>query len=107
MVQIVYRQHILYPLIPSAEVTLELLEEQEQKNGKSGATCPEFRSTFEMKALMINYAMDKITSNLEVKCMNAERKWSGILTEAEDHNRQCPRRAKVSCPLGCGEKLPW
>ena len=51
--------------------------------------------------------MDRVTSSLEVQCLNEDCEWKGQLGEAEDHNRQCPRQAKISCPLGCNEKLLW
>ena len=85
-----------------------LLEVEEQR-GKSKANCPECRTgAFGRESLKaINFAMNKITSNLPVKCLQNECNWRGVFEEAEDHNRQCPGRAKISCPLGCCEKLLW
>ena len=84
-----------------------LLEIEEQKN-KTKALCPECRSKhFGREALIVSYAVDRIITSLEVKCLNKDCGWKGQLGEAEDHNRQCPSQAKLSCPLGCNEKLLW
>ena len=83
-----------------------LLEIEEQRN-KNTALCPERRKQFGREALTISYAMDRVTSCLEVKCLNKDCGWKGQLGEAEDHNRQCPSQAKISCPLGCNRKLLW
>ena len=83
-----------------------LLEIEEQKS-KTTALCPECRKHFGRESLIVSYAMDRVTSSLEVQCLNEDCEWKGQLGEAEDHNRQCPRQAKISCPLGCNEKLLW
>lgn len=84
-----------------------LLEIEEQKN-KTKALCPECRSKhFGREALIVSYAMDRIITSLEVECLNKDCGWKGQLGEAEDHNRQCPSQSKLSCPLGCNEKLLW
>ena len=75
-----------------------LLEIEQQRN-KNTALCPECRKQFGREALTISYAMDRVTSCLEVKCLNKDCGWKGQLGEAEDHNRQCPSQAKISCPL--------
>ncbi|XP_078358658.1 uncharacterized protein LOC144643321 [Oculina patagonica] len=80
----------------------------ELQNGNPHAKCPECRvRTFSMADLGINFTLHKMTSSLEVKCIQGECDWIGTLSEAENHNRHCPRRPKVDCPLGCGEKLLW
>ena len=75
-----------------------LLEIEEQKS-KTTALCPECRKHFGRESLIVSYAMDRVTSSLEVQCLNEDCEWKGQLGEAEDHNRQCPRQAKISCPL--------
>ncbi|CAH3133490.1 unnamed protein product [Pocillopora meandrina] len=55
--------------------------------------------------MIVSYAMDRVTSSLEVQCLNEDCGWKGKLGAAGDHNRLCPRQAKISCPLGCNEKL--
>jgi len=67
-----------------------LLEIEEQKN-KTKALCPECRKHFGRDALTISYAMDRVTSSIEIQCKDCG--WKGQLGEAEDHNRQCPSQA--------------
>ena len=82
-----------------------LLEIEEQKS-KTMALYPECRKHFGRESLIVSYAMDRVTSRLEVQSLNEDCGWRGQLGEAEDHN-QCPCQAKISCPLGCNEKLLW
>ena len=83
-----------------------LLEIEEQKS-KTAVLCPGCRKHFGRESLIVSYAMDRVTGSLEVQCLNKDCGWKGQLGEAEDHNRQCPRQAKISCLLGCNEKLLW
>ena len=81
--------------------------EIEEQKSKTTALCPECRIHLGRESLIVSYAMDRVTSSLEAQCLNEDCGWKGQLGKAEDHNRQCPRQAKISCPLGCNEKLVW
>ena len=67
-------------------------------SAKRQAPCHICRTdNFDKDSLTINFALDSITSDLDVKCVNTGCCWKGKFPEAQQHDRECIYRL-VSCP---------
>ena len=69
-----------------------------QQEGKHEAPCHICRiNTFDKDSLTINFVLDNITSDLDVKCVNKGCSWKGKFPEARQHDKECIYRL-VNCP---------
>ena len=86
----------------ACHICLQRLLEVEEQEGKTRAKCPECHTFFGRESLTVNFIIDKLTSKVEVACINRDCGWKAVLVEAEEHSKRCTKRAKMPCPLGCG-----
>ena len=77
---------------------LTSLLQYHQQKGNTKAPCHLCRTAFfDNTALVVNIALDNLTCELEVRCVNEGCTWRGKYPAAERHDRECLHQL-INCP---------